>query len=218
MIDQASIPKKVKPLLRGHFHQGAFFFAMGACTMLIAGAQGPRALVATIIYSICISALFGISALYHRPMWDPGPRTFMKRLDHAAIFLMIAGTATPISMLAISGEDGNKLLAILWAFAFFGVMQSIFWVKAPRWLSAILYVIMGWLAVPYLPEMKAVLGMGRIWVLLAGGIVYTLGAVIYAIKKPDPWPKYFGYHEIFHILVIVAAVLHFIVVSSLVMG
>jgi hemolysin III len=214
----SSLPAKVKPLLRGHFHQGAFYFTMGACAMLIAGAQGPRAMVATVIYSICISTLFGISALYHRPMWEPGPRTLMKRLDHAAIFLMIAGTATPISMLALSGENGNKLMAILWAFAFFGVMQSLFWVKAPRWLSAILYVIMGWLSVPYLGEMKVVLGESRIWILLAGGVVYTVGAVIYATKKPNPWPKYFGYHEVFHILVIVAAVLHFIVVSSLILA
>ncbi|WP_413287635.1 PAQR family membrane homeostasis protein TrhA [Bdellovibrio sp. HCB337] len=214
MADE-QVPAIVKPLLRGHFHQAAFFFAMGACAMLIARSDNSREAIATVIYSLGVVGLFGISALYHRPMWNPRPRATMKRLDHAAIFVMIAGTGTPLTLLAMQEGSGNKLLIIFWAAAFVGIIQSIFWVKAPKLLSAILYVIMGWLAVPYLPELQAALGTTSVVLLLVGGVIYTLGALVYAFKWPNPWPRVFGYHEIFHIMVIVAAVFHFIVIASL---
>ncbi|MDG0817880.1 hemolysin III family protein [Bdellovibrio sp. PAP01] len=205
-----------KPLLRGHFHQAAFFIAVGACAMLISLSPNSQSLIATVIYSLSLCGLFGVSALYHRPQWSPNARMWMRRLDHSAIFILIAGTSTPICMLAIPSEGGNKLLAIIWIAAAIGVMQSLFWVKAPKWLAAILYIIMGWLAAPYMPEMKNALGMTSVMLILVGGIIYTLGAVVYATKKPDPSPKYFGYHEIFHVLVIVAAALHFVVIAALV--
>jgi hemolysin III len=214
-MTEEQIPKIVKPLLRGHFHQGAFFFAMGASSMLIANSHGMRQVIAMVIYSISIVALFGISSLYHRPNWSPGPRTWMKRLDHAAIFVMIAGTATPLCLLAMSEESGQKLLIIIWAAALLGIVQSLFWVKAPKLLSAILYIVMGWLAVPYLPEIQNTLGTASIVLLLVGGVIYTAGALVYAFKKPNPWPTVFGYHEIFHIMVIIAAVFHFIVIAGL---
>jgi len=214
MTDEQA-PKIVKPVLRGHFHQAAFFFAMGACAMLIAQSKNSREVLATVIYSLGVVGLFGISALYHRPTWTPRPRAWMKRLDHAAIFVMIAGTGTPLSMLAMQEGSGNKLLTIFWAAAFVGIIQSVFWVNAPKLLSAILYVIMGWLAVPYLPELQDALGTTSIVLLLVGGVIYTLGALVYAFKWPNPWPRVFGYHEIFHIMVIVAAVFHFIVIASL---
>ena len=206
----------VKPLLRGHFHQAAFFFALGACAMLIAGSRDVTTLIATVVYSLGLVTLFGVSALYHRPQWAPGPRTWMKRLDHAAIFVMIAGTGTPICLLALSQSSGYQFLVILWSAAALGVVQSLFWVKAPKWLSAILYVGMGWLAVPYISEMKAALGLNSVILLLAGGVAYTIGALVYALKRPNPWPRVFGYHEIFHVIVIVAAVLHFLVIAQLV--
>lgn len=214
-MNDEQVPKIVKPLLRGHFHQAAFFFAMGASAMLIAQSKNSKEVIATVIYSLAIVGLFGISALYHRPMWSPGPRAWMKRLDHAAIFVMIAGTATPLTLLAMQEGSGSKLLTIFWAAACIGIIQSVFWVKAPKLLSAVLYVIMGWLAFPYLPELQAALGTTSIVLLLVGGVIYTLGALVYAFKWPNPWPRVFGYHEIFHIMVIIAAVFHFIVIASL---
>jgi hemolysin III len=204
-----------KPLLRGHFHQAAFFIALGASAMLTSQAKDSRTLFSILIYSICLCGLLGISALYHRPQWGVKMRLWMKRMDHAAIFLLIAGTGTPISMLGLPPDQGSRLLVIFWAAALVGVFQSLFWVRAPKWVSAILYVVMGWLAVPYLSALKEVLGTSGVTLLLVGGIVYTLGAVIYATKKPNPWPAVFGYHEIFHILVVIAAALHFIAIENM---
>jgi hemolysin III len=205
----------VKPLLRGHFHQAAFFVAVGACAVLLAEAAKTNAVGAIFIYSLGLCGMLGISALYHRPQWGHAGRLWMKRLDHAAIFLMIAGTGTPVALLGVPGSSGEKLRNIFWGVAVLGILQSLFWVKAPKWVSALLYVGMGWLALPYLAELKTALGSAGLAFLLAGGIVYTVGAVIYALKRPNPWPHVFGYHEIFHLLVVVAAVLHFCCVYRL---
>lgn len=214
MADE-QVPQIVKPLLRGHFHQAAFFFALGACAMLIAQSHNAREAIAMVIYSLSVVTLFGISALYHRPQWSPGPRAWMRRLDHAAIFIMIAGTGTPLCLLALQEPAGTNLLTIIWTAALIGIIQSVFWVNAPKWLAAILYVVMGWLAFPYLPELNAALGTTNVVLILVGGVIYTLGALVYAFKKPNPWPKVFGYHEIFHLMVIIAAVFHFLVIASL---
>lgn len=216
MNSQTTVPPVlVKPLLRGHFHQAAFFIALGACSMLIAQTEGVRSAAAIVVYSLCLCALFGISALYHRPQWGVQMRLWMKRLDHAAIFLSIAGTGTPISLLALPPAEGNRLLAIFWGAALVGIIQSLFWVRAPKWISAILYVAMGWLAFPYLELLRSSLGSFGVTLLLIGGVIYTIGAVIYAAKKPNPWPTVFGYHEIFHILVVIAAAAHFMVIAAL---
>lgn len=206
----------VKPLLRGHFHQAAFFYALGAWTVLLTRTQSSIQLVSVLLYGLGILGLLGVSALYHRIHWQPKSRAWMRRLDHSAIFLLIAGTFTPICLLGLSGESGIKLLTIVWIVGFLGILQSLFWINAPKWLSAILYVAMGWLAGPYITEFKSSLGITNVILLMTGGVIYTLGAVIYAIKKPNPFPRVFGYHEIFHILVIIAATLHFIVVVSLI--
>jgi hemolysin III len=206
----------VKPLLRGHFHQAAFFFALGACSMLFFNIHGARAIVATVIYSLSLVGLFGISALYHRPTWNPHQRVWMKRMDHAAIYVLIAGTTTPICLLALSKIAGVKLLWILWSAAIFGILQSLFWVTAPKWFSALLYIAVGCLIVPYLPEFKEALAANNVLLIIAGGIVYIVGAIIYALKKPNPSPRFFGYHEIFHLLVIIGATLHFLVIAKLI--
>ena len=206
----------LKPLLRGHFHQAAFFFALGACAMLLANTRESGVLGVTIVYSLSLVCMFGISALYHRPHWKPAARAVMKRFDHAAIFVLIAGTGTPICWLALQPEDGAVLLSALWITAAVGIIQSVFWTRAPKWISVGLYVLCGWLAAPYLPEIRAALGRPGLWLLLSGGVVYTAGALIYALKRPDPLPKVFGYHEVFHLLVIFAAILHFIVIARLV--
>lgn len=184
--------------------------------MLLVEASGANEVIALTIYSLSVIALFGISALYHRPQWSPAARMWMRRLDHAAIFIMIAGTGTPLCLLAMPESSGIKLLIILWAAAAIGIIQSLFWVKAPKIVSAILYIIMGWLALPYLPLMSSSLGSLSVYLIVSGGIIYSLGALIYAFKRPDPFPQIFGYHEIFHLLVIVAAACHFAVIAKLI--
>ena len=207
--------KKTKPLLRGYSHQAAFFISLGASMVLLLNAQGTKTIIATLIYAISLALLFGISALYHRPTWQPSQRMWMRRLDHASIYIMIAGSSTPICLLALSPMVGIKLLQLVWLAAIFGIIQSLFWVNAPKWLSALMYVTVGSLIIPYFPELKAALSIHDIGYLLSGGIVYILGALIYALKKPDPFPLIFGYHEIFHLLVITGAVMHFLVIHKL---
>lgn len=206
----------LKPILRGHFHQAAFFAAIGACLMLISNAQTPIKIIAAIIYSISLIGLFGISALYHRPMWKPEYRKLMQKFDHAAIYILIAGTGTPINLLAMESSIGIQVLKIVWSVAFIGVLQSLFWAHAPKWLSAILYIIVGCIILPYIKEFYHAIGTYHLSLLLVGGIFYIAGAIIYALKKPNPIPKYFGHHEIFHIFVIIAAIFHFIVIKNLI--
>lgn len=205
-----------KPLLRGHFHQAAFFLALGACAMLLSNAHATLTQVATIIYSLSLISLFGISALYHRPTWKPRARMMMRRMDHAAIYILIAGTATPIGLIALAPEHGMRLLQLIWGAAFFGIIQSLFWVTAPKWLSAILYITVGCLVVPYFPELKEVFSSKDLFNLSLGGLIYIFGAIVYALKRPNPYPKIFGYHEIFHLLVIIGAFFHFLVINKLI--
>jgi hemolysin III len=205
-----------KPLLRGHFHQAFFFLALGACLMLISNGTSARAVFSAIVYSVSLINLMGTSALYHRVHWKEFQRMWMRRLDHSAIFILIAGTVTPVCMLALSPHSGNQLLILIWSAAAFGVIQSLLWVRAPKWVSAVFYVAMGWMAAPYFSEIRTSLGMNSLILIILGGIIYTLGAVTYATKRPNPFPKVFGYHEIFHTLVIVAAVCHFLVIYRLI--
>lgn len=205
-----------KPLLRGVLHQEAFFISLGACCLLIAKSSNDLSLIASVIYSIGLLLLFGISAIYHRIHWQPQPRAFMKRLDHSAIFILIAGTFTPICMLALPQNSGHQLLTVIWIAAMAGILQSIFWVKAPKYATAIFYVTMGWFALPYVSELKNSLGPTSLSLIISGGIVYTLGAVFYALKKPNLFPGVFGYHELFHFFTIIGAGLHFIVIYQLI--
>jgi hemolysin III len=205
-----------KPLLRGHFHQAGFFVALGASGVLIATANGLYARLVCLVYGLSLCTMFAISGLYHRINWQPTARAWWRRLDHSAIFLLIAGTGTPISLLGMNGESGRQLLWIFWSLAIVGIFKELFWARSPKWVAAVFYIIMGWAGAPYLSEMNQTLGSTNIGILLAGGVLYTVGAVIYATKKPNPYPNVFGYHEIFHLLVMIAALLHFIVVYQLV--
>ncbi len=139
----------------------------------------------------------------------------MRRLDHAAIFALIAGTMTPIFLITLSSESSSKAIALIWGIAAVGMAQVIFWINAPKWFAAILYVGAGWFGFPYLAAMRGMIGSSGEALVLGGGLIYTLGAVIYALKKPNPWPRVFGYHEIFHILVTIAALCHFILIKRL---
>ena len=154
-----------------------------------------------------------MSAIYHRPTWSERVRRVLRRVDHSAIFLLIAGTYTPFAFL-LENRAGWVMLGVVWAGALFGIVLSIAWVGAPKVLVAAVCVLLGWAALPILPALKAALGTGAVVLLAAGGIVYSLGAVVYALRRPDPFPQVFGYHEVFHALVIIAAGCHFAVVAE----
>ena len=199
-----------KPLLRGVSHEIAAGVALVASIVLALIAPPGRARLAASVYGLSLFTLFFVSALYHRPTWRPRARLLMRRLDHAAIFLLIAGTYTPFCLL-LPAPTGVRILQIVWGGAAAGVLQAIVWPHAPKALSAIVYVLLGWVIVPLLPSLRAALGGGGLALLAGGGAAYTLGAVVYATGRPDPFPRVFGYHEVFHALTIVAAVCHFAV-------
>ncbi len=206
----------IKPSLRGYLHQEAFFIALGACSVLIALSTNEMARIASITYSVGLLMLFGISAVYHRPHWEPKARSIMKRFDQSAIFIQIAGTFTPLCLLVLPQNEGKHLLMVIWSGAFLGILQSVFWVNAPRWLTAIFYVLLGWLIFPYVSELKESLGNNNISLIIAGGLFYTIGAIFYALKKPKLNPAVFGYHELFHLFTIIAAGFHFIVIYQVI--
>ena len=199
-----------KPLLRGVSHELAAGVALGGWILLALVAAPGRARLAANVYGASLVALFVVSALYHRPHWRPRARLLMRRLDHSAIFLLIAGTYTPFCLL-LPPQTGERLLAVVWGGATAGVLQSVLWVRAPKPLVAAVYVLLGWVIVPVLPSLRTALGPGAIALLATGGAAYTLGAVVYATRRPDPFPRVFGYHEVFHALVVAAAACHFAV-------
>ncbi|MEK6278343.1 MAG: hemolysin III family protein [Actinomycetota bacterium] len=200
----------VKPRLRGVSHEWAFFVSLVLGAALIVAAETPRATLAVAIYAVSLSALLGTSALYHRVNWRrPEVRRWMRRLDHSMIFLLIAGTYTPFALLALSGPLADAILVIVWAGALAGTIVEMIWIEAPKWVTAIIYLSLGWVAVVAFPELWGALGPGGTALVAVGGILYTAGAVVYATQRPDPNPAVFGYHEIFHLFVIAAAAAHF---------
>ncbi len=211
----ASAPP-VKPTLRGVIHHWSAVAAFGAGVVLVGMAPTSRAAFAALIYALSVCTLFTVSAVYHRPTWKPKPRAFMRSLDHAAIFVLIAGTYTPICRLGLGDAAGSRLLFWVWIAAALGVLQSIFWVRAPKPVSAALYLFVGWTVVPYFGAVRAALSPAHLALLLGGGIVYSLGAVTYALKRPSPVPAVFGYHEVFHTLTVVACACHYALVTDLV--
>lgn len=204
-----------KPLLRGVSHEVAAAFAFAGAVALALRASGPRGMVAAVVYGLSLFALFATSALYHRPRWSPRPYTILRRLDHAAIFLLIAGTYTPVCLL-VPEAGGTALLAVVWGAALAGVAFAVAWPRAPKWLNAILYVALGWAVIPLLPALARALGPRALALLAGGGVIYSIGAVIYALRRPDPFPRVFGYHEVFHALVIVAAAVQYAAVIGVV--
>jgi hemolysin III len=208
---------QAKPLLRGVSHEVAAFMALAAWVGLSLTAPSPRGRLAAGVYGASLVALFTVSALYHRPSWAPHARLLWRRLDHSAIFLLIAGTYTPFCLL-VGGRAGTALLAVVWAGAAVGIVQSVAWPTAPRALAAVVYVALGWVVLPVLPVLHLQLGPVSIGLLAAGGVTYSLGAIVYASRRPDPFPRVFGYHEVFHAMVVTAAALHFVVVAKAVLA
>ncbi len=206
-----------KPLLRGVSHEIAAYAALAAWIGLTLAARSPRGRGAAGVYGATLVALFTVSALYHRPTWAPRARLFWRRLDHSAIFLLIAGTYTPFCLL-LGGRAGSLLLAVVWLGAAAGMVQAVAWPTAPKPLVAVIYVALGWVVLPVLPALRLQLGPIFIGLLAAGGVAYSLGAAVYALRRPDPFPRVFGYHEVFHALVIAAAVLHYVVAARAVLA
>ena len=202
-----------KPKLRGWLHTYAFFVA-AVCGIVLcslaAARPGVAPLVSVAIYSLSVCGLFGVSALYHRRVWSPRGFQLMRRLDHSMIFIFIAGTYTPFAVLLLDPGPARVILAVVWGGALAGVAMKLAWPHAPRWASAPLYVALGWVAVFVLPDILHRGGVAALVLLLVGGAAYTVGAVFYALRRPNPWPQHFGHHEFFHACTLVAAICHHI--------
>jgi len=202
-----------RPRLRGVSHQYAFFAALAFGALLVVGASGASERAAAAVFAGALAAMFGVSALYHRVTWRPRTRRWMRRLDHAAIFLLIAGTYTPFGLLALSGAWRWTVLPIVWGGALAAIVLKLAWVDGPKWLTAVLGIALGWAGVVALPQLVEHAGWSGIALLGTGGVLYTVGAVVYAVRRPDPVPAVFGYHELFHALVIAAAACQYAAVA-----
>jgi len=214
MPTAATIDPVLKPRLRGVLHQWAFAVSLATGIALVLEAGSVRARVAMAIYALSVAALFGTSALYHRLTWrTPGARRWMRRLDHTMIFVLIAGSYTPFALLVLHGTLAAVILITAWSAALAGALFKLVWIDAPGWLAASTYVAIGWIAIAAIPELVDRLGIVAVATLGLGGLLYSVGAVIYARKRPDPRPTVFGYHELFHLLVIAAAALQYAVIA-----
>ncbi|MGA3147997.1 MAG: hemolysin III family protein [Acidimicrobiales bacterium] len=206
-----------KPALRGVFHEVAFFVSLVSGAALIWAAPTPGSKAIMSVYAVSISLLFGVSALFHRHTWGPVGRRRMRRADHSTIFIAIAGSYTAVAGIALSGWPRTAVLCIVWGGALVGITLRQVWLDAPKWVIALPYVVVGWAAVVVLPQLLHALGGAGFSLLLAGGLAYSAGAVVYALKRPNPVPGVFGYHEVFHACTIVGAVLHFVVIAFFVL-
>src|SRR3954469_13668554 len=211
-----SMPTELKTRLRGVFHQWAFFVALVAGAVLVAAAPTGRAAAGGRGYAAALAGMFGASALYHRVAWRPSLRPWFRRLDHSMIFVLIAGTSTPVTVLALQGLLPIVVLAVVWAGALAGVLLKLVWLGAPRRLGAAVYVVLGWVGVLLLPETVTHVGVAPALLFAAGGALYTAGAVIYMRRRPDPAPAVFGFHELFHVFVIAAALAPFVAIAGFV--
>lgn len=210
-LEQAKL-ELAKPKLRGIIHLFAFPTAVIAGLLMVATGSTLGIRLATVVFIVTAALLFGVSATYHRGKWSARRTLMLRRFDHANIFLIIAGTYTPLSVALLEKDDAAVLLTVCWAGALLGVAFRLLWTAAPRWLYVPAYIALGWVAILYMPQLYAGGGAAIIVLLVAGGIAYTLGAVVYALKRPNPSPTWFGFHEIFHSFTVIAFTCHFIAV------
>jgi hemolysin III len=218
MVEAASGIPLPKPRLRGVLHKWAFFASLALGAALVILAPGGRGTLAAAIYAASVAALFGVSALYHRIDWQTAvARKRMRRLDHTMIFVLIAGSYTPFALLVLHGTLATVILVAVWAGAAGGALMKLLWIDAPKGLIALIYVLLGWVAVAAFPGLLDALGVAPTVLVAAGGVLYTLGAAVYAFHRPDPAPAVFGYHEVFHALVIAAAALQYAVIAFFVL-
>ncbi|MFB9282392.1 hemolysin III family protein [Microbacterium laevaniformans] len=209
LLEAGSVRAQVelKPTWRGWIHAGTFPVAVAAGVLLIVFAQGAAAKWAAVVFMVTSLLLFGNSALYHRFTWGPTTKAVLKRIDHANILLLIAGTYTPIAVLALTPDKGTLLLVLVWSGAILGILFRVFWINAPRWLYVALYLLLGWAAVMYIVDLLQA-NLAMMVLVIVGGLLYTGGAIVYALKKPNPWPGHFGFHEIFHVCTVLAFLCH----------
>jgi hemolysin III len=214
-VAAGELQARVKPTLRGVIHGYAFWVSLLAGTLLVAFvADGSTARIALGVYALSLSALLGTSALYHLTDWKrPSTRRWMRRLDHSMIFLLIAGTVTPVLVLLLEGPLADAVLVAVWVGAIAGIFFETIWTESPKWVSSVVYVTVGLLGAIALPAIVAEAGFGAGALIAVGGILYMIGAVVYAMQRPDPRPRVFGYHEVFHVLVVAAAAAHFAAVA-----
>ena len=205
-------PGTVKPTLRGWQHAAMFPIAVVAGAVLVVTAPTAAGRISSAVFATTAVLLFGTSALLHRGTWAPNIESLLRRLDHANIYLIIAGTYTPFAVLALPQDEGKVLLAIVWTGALIGVAMRVFWIGTPRWLSTTLYVVVGWIVVFFVPDLVEGAGAGVVVLIALGGILYTTGAIVYATKKPNPSQRRYGFHEVFHSLTIAAFAAHYIAV------
>jgi hemolysin III len=202
-----------KPRLRGVSHAAAFVVALPLGVLLGLTAETARERVAVVVFAVSVAAMFGASGLYHRGNWSVELGRWMRALDHVGIFTLIAGTYTAVGLLVLDGASRWVVLAIVWAGAAGAALVNVAWPSTPRWLTGVLAVALGWVAVAVTPQLVAAIGFGGLALVAAGGIAYTAGAVIFATGKPDPRPATFGYHEVFHVFVIAAVACHYAAVA-----
>ncbi len=214
MEAQRFVAEEVIPRLRGLLHAHAAWVAAAAAIVLVALAPTAAARVAAMIYGAGLIALFSASALYHRWRGDQRWKPWLRRLDHSTIFVFIAASYTPVGLLVLDGTRQTVVLVSVWAGAVLGVVLSLAWINAPRWLQAACYLSMGWVAVIALPQLAARIGLAPFVLLAVGGGLYSLGAAVYATQRPNLWPRTYGFHEVFHTLVIAAALVHFIAMAG----
>ena len=206
-----------KPRLRGVSHVVAFGVSLVSGPLLVAFAPTLQARLALVVYGLCLSGMFGISALYHKPTWSPGWRQWLRRLDHAAIFLTIAGTYTAIAGLALPPRSAIPVLAVVWCGGLAGATLQLLHGHTARWLAVGPYLGLGWAALVVVPQLFDRLGVAGFGLLALGAALYTLGATVYAGRRPDPRPAVFGYHEVFHLLVVAAATAHYATIAGFVL-
>jgi len=207
------LENRPKPRLRGVLHQAAFSVALVIGTLLVVSADGTRASVAASVFAGSVAAMLGMSALYHRITWSPRVRPWMRRLDHAGIYLLIAGSYTPVGLLTLSGRMRVVVLAVVWSGALLAIGLKFAWVTAPKWVSVVIAIALGWVGVVAMPDVWRHAGPAAAALLAGGGVAYTAGAIVYARKRPDPVPLVFGYHELFHALTLVAVACQYVAIA-----
>lgn len=203
----------VRPRLRGVLHGGAFGVALVVGALFVAAADNGRQVVGAAVFAGAVALMLGASTLYHRVTWSPRVRPWMRRVDHAGIYILIAGTYTPVGLLSLHGAMQHVVLGLVWSGAAAATLLKFCWVDAPKWLSALFGIALGWAGVAAMPQVEHNAGIACVVLLAAGGLAYTLGAVVYARRKPDPVPAVFGYHELFHALTIVALACQYVAIA-----
>ncbi|MFD3663895.1 hemolysin III family protein [Streptomyces sp. NPDC058659] len=208
----ADLVEPIKPKLRGWLHAGMVPASLAAGIVLICLAGKPQAVLACTVYSVTAWLLFGTSAVYHLGTWGPLGEAVLRRLDHANIFLIIAGTCTPLAVLLLAPDQWSVLLWIVWTGALVGIAFRVLWVGAPRWLYTPCYLALGWAPVRYLPDFLHNGGVAVVSLIVTGGLLYSAGAIVYALQRPNPSPRWFGFHEVFHALTVAAFTAHYIAI------